>query len=112
MGSVRVRSHVATRSPSHVLLPVSFSIILTGEILILLRSREREIVWLCFMLLFMRYFLLTGPEKKFVADYGAVHSMHCLTRGDVGFYAVCMQLKYLQWWLADTVNVRFQRSEG
>ena len=47
MSIVRVRSHVATGSPSRVALPDSFGIILTGEIIIPSRSREGEMVWLC-----------------------------------------------------------------
>ena len=47
MGSVRVRFHVAKGFPSIVLLPVSFGIMLTGEITISLRSREEKMCWPC-----------------------------------------------------------------
>ena len=39
-------------------------------------------LWLC---LYLSYFLLTQPDEMFSADSGAVHSVHCLTRGDVAF---------------------------
>ena len=47
MGSVPVQFHVAKAFPSLVLLPVSFGIMLTGEIIISSRSREEKTGWLC-----------------------------------------------------------------
>ena len=64
-------------------------------------------LWLC---LYLSYFLLTQPDEMFSADSGAVHSMHCLARGDVAFYADGTQLQYMRWRQADRVEVRLEGS--
>ena len=102
MGSVRVRSHVAAGTPRRVRLPVSIGMLLTGESLISSRSGGESVVaaFMClflsyypvFMCLCLSYFLLARRDEMFAADSGAVHSVHCLTRGDVAFYADGTQL--------------------
>ena len=47
-------------------------------------------VFMCFGL---SYFLLARSDELFAADFGAVHSVHCLTRGNVAFYADGTQLQ-------------------
>ena len=37
-------------------------------------------------------FMLAQSDEMLAADYGAVHSVHCLTRGDVAFYTDGTQL--------------------
>ena len=89
MGSVHVRSHVAAGTPYCDRLPVSFGMLLTGEILISSRSGgdSAVAVFMClflsyypvFMCLCLSYFLLARSDEMFAADSGAVHSVHCLT---------------------------------
>ena len=57
-------------------------------------------------------FLLARSDEMFAADSGAVHSAHCLTRGDVAFYAGSTQLEYMRWRQADRVEVRFKVHKG
>ena len=65
--------------------------------------RDRESVVAAFMCLFLSYypvfmclclsyFLLARRDEMFAADSGAVHSVHCLTRGDVAIDADGTQL--------------------
>ena len=122
MGSVRVRSHVAAGTRRRVRLPVSFGMLLTVEILISSRSGGESVVavFMClclsyypvFMCLCLSYFLLARSNEIFSADSGAVHSMHCLARGDVAFYADGTQLQYMRWRQADRVEVRLEGSYG
>ena len=46
----------------------------------------------------------------FANDSGAVHFVHCLTRGDVALYADGTQLQYMRWRQADTVEVCLEGS--
>ena len=59
-------------------------------------------LWLC---LCVRYFLLARSAEMFATDSGAVHSVHCLMRGDVAFYAEGTQLKYMRLRQADRGEV-------
>ena len=43
---------------------------------------------------------------------GVVHAAHCLTRGDVAFFAGESQLDTQGWHRADRVEVRFQGHKG
>ena len=103
------RSHAAAGTPRRVRLPVSFGMLLTGETLIPSWGPEGKVLWLC---LCLSYFLLARSDEMFAADSGAIHSVHCLTRGDVAFYADGTQLEYLRWRQADKVEVRFTGHKG
>ena len=41
-------------------------------------------MWLC---LCLSYFLIARPDEVFASDSGVVHPEHCLTRGNVAFFA-------------------------
>ena len=56
-----------------------------------------------FMCLGLSYFLLARSDEMFANDSGAVHFVHCLTRGDVALYADGTQLQYMRWRQAGTV---------
>ena len=43
-----------------------------------------------------KLFLLARSDKMFASDFEAVHSVHCLTRGDVVFYADGTQFEYMR----------------
>ena len=62
-------------------------------------------LWLC---LCLSYFLQERPDVIFATDSGAVHSVHCLSRGDVAFYAGSTQLQYIRWRQTGRVEVRFK----
>ena len=48
----------------------------------------------------------------FAADSGAVNLLHCLTRGDVVFYANGEQLQYTRWGQPDRVEDPFLVDNG
>ena len=66
-------------------------------------------MWLCIGL---SYFLMTRSDEMFATDSGAVPLVHCLTRGDVAFYASGSQLGIARWQQADKVEVRFKGHKG
>ena len=103
------RSHVAAGTPRRVRLPVSFGMPLTGESLVPSWGQEGKVLWLC---LCLSYFFLTRSDEMFAADSGAVHDVHCLTRGDVAFYAQGAQVENGRWQQADKVEVRFKGHKG
>ena len=96
------RAHVAAGTPRRARLPVSFCMLLTGEALILSSGPEGKVLCLC---LCLRYFLLARSDEMFATDSGAVHRVHCLTRGDVAFNDDVTQLEYLRWRQADRVEM-------
>ena len=83
--------------------------LLTGKFIISSWGPEGKVLWLA---LYLSYFLLARSDEMFAADSGAAHSVHCLTRGGVAFYADGTQLEYMQWRQADRVDVRFKGHEG
>ena len=68
-----------------------------------------KVLWLCSCL---SYFLPARSDEMLAADSGAVHSAHCLTRGDVTFYAGSTQLQHIRWRQFDRVEVRFKGHKG
>ena len=48
----------------------------------------------------------------FASDSGVVHPAHCLTRGDVAFFAGDAQLAYALWTTADKIEVRVRGHKG
>ena len=48
----------------------------------------------------------------FASDSGVVHPAHCLTRGDVAFFAGDAQLAYSLWPTADEIEVRVRGHKG
>ena len=68
-----------------------------------------KVLWLCSCL---SYFLPARSDEVLAADSGAVHSAHCLTRGDVTFYAGSTQLQHIRWRQFDRVEVRFKGHKG
>ena len=65
-------------------------------------------VFMSFFLSF--FFLLARSDERVAADSGAVPAVHCLTRGDVAFYADDTQLQYMRWRQADRAEVRLDGS--
>ena len=63
-----------------------------------------------FMCSCLSYFLLARSDEMFATDSGAVHSVHCLTRADVAFYADGTQLHCMRWRQADMVEARLEGS--
>ena len=57
-------------------------------------------------------FLITRSDEIFANDSGVAHAAHCLTRGDVVFFAGDRQLNDLQWRQADRLQVRFSGHKG
>ena len=70
-------------------LPVSFSMLLTGETFVPSWGPEGKVLWLC---LGLSCFLMTRSDEMFAADLGMVHGVHYQTRGDVAFDAQSTQL--------------------
>ena len=103
------RSHVEAGTPRRVRLPVSFSMLLTGETLVPSWGPEGNVLWLC---LGLSYFIMTRSDEMFAADSGMVHDVHSLTRGDVAFYAQGTQLGSDRWQQADKIKVRFKGHKG
>ena len=66
-------------------------------------------LWLC---LCLSSFMLARSDEIIAADSGAVHSVRCLTRGDVMFYADCTQLQHMRWLQANRVGVRLKGQKG
>ena len=87
------RSHVVTGTSRRVRLLVSFGMLLTGETLIPSWGPEGKVLWLC---LCLGYFLLARSNDMFAANSGAVHSVHCLTRGDIAVYIGSTQVQYIR----------------
>ena len=54
----------------------------------------------------LSYFVLARSDEMLATDSGAVQSVHCLTRGDIAFYADGTQLQYMRWRQADRVDMR------
>ena len=103
------RSHVEAGTPRRVRLPVSFSMLLTGETLVPSWGPEGKVLWLC---LGLSYFLMTRSDEMFAADSGMVHDVHCLTRGNVAFYAQSTQVDTDRWQQAYKVEVSFKGHKG
>ena len=103
------RGHVAAGAPRQVRLPVSWGVLLEGEGLIpSLGTGEKE-MWLC---LCLSYFLIARSDEVFASDSGVMHPAHCLTRGDVAFFAGDVQLAYALWPTADKIEVRVRGHKG
>ena len=51
-------------------------------------------------------------DEMFAADSGVIHDVHCLTRGDVAFYAQGTRLDNDRWHQADKVEMRFMACKG
>ena len=96
------RGHVAARTPRQVRLPVSWGMLSKREGLILSWGAEGREMWLY---LCLSYFLVARSDKVFASDSGVVHPEHCLTRGDVAFFAGDVQLAYALWLTADKIEV-------
>ena len=103
------RAHVTAGTPRRVRLPVSFGMLLAGEALISTWGPERKVLWLC---LCLSYFLMTRSDEMFAVDSGVVHPVHCLTRGDVAFFATGTQLRNTRGQQPDKVEVRFKGHKG
>ena len=85
------RGHDAAGTARKVRLPVSWGMLLEGEGLIPSWGAGGKEMWLCFCL---SYFLIARSDEVFASDSGVVHPAHCLTRGDVAFFAGDVQLAY------------------
>ena len=59
-----------------------------------------------FMCLSLSSLLLGRADEMFATDFGAMHSVHCLTRSDVAFNPGCTQLQYMRWRQGNRVDVR------
>ena len=103
------RAHVTAGRPRRGRLPVSFGMLLAGETLIPTWGPEGEVFLLC---LCLSYFLMTRSDEIFAADSGVVHPVHCLTRGDVAFFATGTQLRDTRGQQPDKVEVRFKGHKG
>ena len=90
-------------------LPVSWGVLLEGEGLIPSWGAGGKEMWLC---LCLSYFLIARPDEVFASDSGVVHPAHCLTRGDVAFFAGDVQLAYALWPTADKIEVRVRVHKG
>ena len=55
---------------------------------------------------------MTRSDEIFAADSGAVHPVHCPTRGDVAVCADGPQLGIARWQQVDKIEVRFEGHEG
>ena len=110
MGSVRIRSHVAAGTPRRVRLPFSFGMISTGEINIPSWGPEGNVLWLCFT--FELFSVGTIVHETFATDSEGVHSVHCLMRGAVAFYADGTQLESMRWIQGNRVGTRFKGHRG
>ena len=82
-------------------LPVSFGKLLTRDIIIPAKGGKGKVLWLC---LSLSHLLSARSYEMFAADSGEVHSVHCLTRGGVVFYAEGTQLQHMRWRQADKVE--------
>ena len=85
------RVHVAAGTPRQVRLPVSWEMLLEGEGLIPSWGAGVKEMWLC---LCLSCFLIARSDEVFASDSGVVHPAHCLSRGDVAFFAGDVQLAY------------------
>ena len=103
------RGHVAAGTPRQVRLPVSWGMLLEGESLIPSWGAGGKEMWLC---LCLSYFLIARSDEVFASDSGVVHPAHCLTRGDVAFFAGDAQLAYALWPTADKIEVRVRGHKG
>ena len=103
------RGHVAAGTPRQVRLPVSLAMLLEGEGLIPSWGAGGNEMWLC---LCLSYFLIARSDEVFASDSGVVHPAHCLTRGDVAFFAGDVQLAYALWPTADKIEVRVRGHKG
>ena len=103
------RGHVAAGTPRQVRLPVSWGMLLEGEGLIPSWGAGGKEMWLC---LCLSYFLIARSDEVFASDSGVVHPAHCLTRGDVAFFAGDAQLAYALWPTAGKIEVRVRGHKG
>ena len=97
------RGHIAAGTPHQVRPPVYWGMLLEGEGLIPSWSAGGKEMWLC---LCLSYFLITRSYEVFASDSGVVHPAHCLTQGDVAFFAGDVQLAYALWPTAEKIEVR------
>ena len=103
------RSHVENGTHHRTRLPVTWQMLLEGECLIPSWGDGGKVLWLC---LSLSYFLLTRSDEMFANSSGVVHSVHCLTRRDVAFFAGDTQLEYLHWRQADRIEIHFRGHKG
>lgn len=92
-----------------VRLPVTWKMLLDGERLIPAWGVAGKVTWLC---LSLSYFLIARADEMFASSTGVVHPAHCLTRGDVAFFRGDIQLEYVHWRQADSVEVNFRGHKG
>ena len=83
--------------------------LLEGEGLIRSWGAGGKEMWLC---LCLSYFLIVRSDEVFASDSGVVYPAHCLTRGDVAFFAGDVQLAYALWPTADKIEVRVRGHKG
>ena len=103
------RGHVAAGTPRKVPLPVSWGVLLESEGLVPSWGAGGKEMWLC---LCLSYFLIARSDEVFASDSGVVHPAHCLTRGDVAFFAGDVHLAYALWPTADKIEVRVRGHKG
>ena len=77
------RSRVAAGTPKKVRRPMSWDSLLEGQGLALSWSPGGRVLWLS---LALGYFFVASSDEIFSSPAGAVHPVHCLTRGDVALY--------------------------
>ena len=103
------RGHVAAGAPRRVCFPVSWGMLLEREGLIPFWGAGGKEMGLC---LCLSYFLIARSDEVLASDSGEVHPAHCLTRGDVAFFAGDVQLAYAFWPSADKIEVRVWGHKG
>ena len=103
------RSHTLAGTTPRVRLPVSWGMLLGGKQLAQSWGSGGSVLWLC---LGMAYFFIMRSDEVFASASGVAHAAHCLTRGDVAFFAGEQQLGILEWHRADRVEVRFRGHKG
>lgn len=90
-------------------LPVSWGMLLDGESLISSWGAGGKEMWL---FLCRSYFLIARSDGVFASDLGVAHPVHCLTRGDVAFFAGDVQLGCDRSATADKIEVRVRGHKG
>ena len=103
------RSHTLAGTARLVRLPVSWEMLLRVETLSPSWDSGGSVLWLCWV---WHIFFIMRSSEVLAGASGVVHAAHCLTRGDVAFFAGESQLDILGWHRADRVEMPFRGRKG